>query len=63
MTIQVKISHGDAGHPASFYVSKQDADGCPLNEPAIPVKDGDTLTLYVHPGIKLVITERPPGEV
>lgn len=63
MTIQVKITHGDTGHPAPFYVSKEHADGVPYSDPPIVVKDGEAVNLYVHPGVRLVITERPRGAV
>ena len=59
MTIQVKVSHGESGHPASFYVSRRASNG--TLEAPIAVKEGDALSLFIHAGVDLLITERPPG--
>lgn len=60
MTIQVTVSHGDIGHPAPFFVTRQRPDGTFEGWP-VAVQNGTAVTLYIHSGCQLLVTERPPG--
>ena len=62
MTIQVKISHGESGVPAPFYVSKVNTAGKPCGE-TMTVRDGEEVKLYVHNDQHLVVSERPPRNI
>lgn len=59
MTIQVTVSHGDIGHPAPFFITRQRPDGTFDGLPVM-VAAGGAITLYIHAGVQLLVTERPP---
>lgn len=63
MTIAVQIRHSDLGHPAPVYIQAETLDGTPVGPPAV-LKDTDApITIYVHSGKRIVITETPPGAI
>lgn len=58
MTIQVKISHGNAGHPAPVYVQELSGEGKPIGKP-FTLKEGQSCEDYIHSNKMFLVSERP----